>query len=231
MGSFDASPLGAFVRSPLDARNAPGGNVLIWLLNSLPLVSPPANFSQLLDIFRARELQADDSATWSGSIDDYKLIVWPVAASDPPWMESLRAGGWSGRILLTAEHNFNNTGTFNQSIAYVNSLEVPTGIHVTADGVFPTPITPGRGTLTAHPLNEGLTTIAWNLTSRVSGGSVVATVGPQANVANVPFIAERTSDGISWVVSGDSNILSNLQGASQTNADWLERLATVEVGA
>lgn len=161
--SFDASPLDAFVKSPLDARNSPGGRALFWWgPEGLDFPSPTDPFTTFI---KSIGFEVDHNSTFDGSIAEYSVIYLTTSATGPlfpPWWEQFDS--WSGRLLFRPS---NSAAAPNPGYAqHANALSPKTGITtgsllnlgdaVTVIGVLPHPLTDGMATGLAFSLGGNL---------------------------------------------------------------------------
>jgi hypothetical protein len=217
--SFDESPLGVFVESPLGVRNSTG-KILVWGTNSQ---APFVGIENAKSVYESAGIAVADHEDWSNSISDYSLIIWALANSDPSWMPMVRNSIWRGRLLICAD----SAPLFNSSILYCQSLAGMHGMSVVG-GDYSRGLTGWNAVLRNHPLNEGVTVLRYGATSLVSGGRPIAGL---VDIPNATWIAETYRNGIQWILSGDSTLLytgqSPGQNFSELNTKWLLNLASV----
>ena len=230
MDSFDKSPLDAFVRSPLDARNAPGKRALFWSMLGNDVFSG----SLFEDFMESIDVDVDYNSTFSGSIHDYPAIMFSPnfqGAEFPPWWDQFDS--WSGRFLLYA----NGIGSTRRAgfTQRVNALSPKTGI--TANGFFDYGLTPSELAVLPHPLTEGMAR-GLNVGEAgllVSGGTVVA---PDHDALVVKDDFPGREAPLSVVASGwlfafltpivDSRISPQLKSSAET---FFKNCFTLPVGA
>ena len=192
------------------------GNVLFWKTNG-----GLSAMSLAQTVYTNMGLTVHDNTNWSGSIDNYKLIIWLVALSDPTWWPAITGGTWNGRLLLTCEHDSFNLA----SNTYVNGLAGLTGMGVTNDHIDS--FCSHDGSAEADPLNAGVTTIKFALTSQITGGTVLSKTATGAS----PWMAHNKVGTIDFVACGDSNHISDECGAGviTNNTPFLQNLWNVTV--
>lgn len=146
-------------------------------------------------------ITVDNDLTWTGNLDDYCLIIWLLALSDPSWLSTVTSGGWRGRIHITGEYG----SYFPASNAYVNSLStyhtMTLGSDSSLGGCYPSvnSIAPSY----SHSLAASQPILYHGATSSVSGGNPIY----KNPYLDKPMMAQyydssRTTD---WVVCGDTN--------------------------
>jgi len=130
LNSFDQSPLGGFIQSPLGARGVGGGvigtRVLDWA--GTDTVRPHVRW------FGGSH---DNETNWSGRLADYGLILWPFPLSNPVWWSQF-LDGWAGYVLVPVRPLQGYGGycgevtdsperdLYQPSVAFVNTL--PSGL-------------------------------------------------------------------------------------------------------
>lgn len=196
--------------------------MLIWGANNNVGNGAFSNFSLIKSVYEAMGLGVHSPVTWTGTLANYKLIIWPMAESNPPWWGLIASDTWRGRIHITAE----NSG-FPATIAYVNGLAGVTGIGVTA--AFIDIDCYHEGTAEAGPdLMSGQSTMRYALTSQVTGGTALSKTVTGA----VTWLARnKPGSNIDFVVSGDVNHIHNECGADviNNNTPFIQNLWDVAV--
>ena len=176
-----------------------GGKVLLWLTDNNISASI---FDNLQAVYEDMGLTVHTNTTWSTNVSAYSLIIWPVADSDPTWWDDVTGGGWTGRVIITAETAA--FGIHNDSIAYVDGLSDTTGIGVVGAIIDfgPCDIV---GSAETDDLTAGVDEILYGDTSKTSGGTVLSVTF----TGSEDWLAHDVSEGIDWVISGDSNWISD----------------------
>jgi hypothetical protein len=166
--------------------------VLLWLTNNL---GPIGTYSDLTTVYTDMGKTVDDNTTWSGVLDDYSLIHFPIALSDPSWWGSISGGTWAGRLHITAENNTSYAG----SVTYVNGKSGITGISVTGDSIDA--VCDHDGTAESDPMTSGLSLIKYAFTSQVASGTTLS----KTVTGSHPWLARNTVGSIDFIVAGDAN--------------------------
>lgn len=197
----------------IDAACCCGRDVLLWGLNSenAPMV-------QLKAFYEAMGLKVDTHLTWSTTLQDYKLIVWPTAVSDPVWWPEITNNRWTGRLALTAEHS-----KFPNSVDYMNGLAALTGMSVIADLIDAD--CSHDGTAEPDALTVGQAVIKYALTSQITGGTTLSFTETGAK----SWLAHNQVNGIDFVVAGDSNWIVDDCGIINDNKFLIQNLWKVAV--
>lgn len=196
------------------------GPVLLWDDNCHSGFGGQLDETQ--DVYEAAGHVADYTADWSGTLDDYKLIIWTMAESNPSWWSEITGATWKGRILITAEFWY-----YSATVSYVNGLSGTTGISVNG-------VNPDRNSGTyqctpqTHALTKGQSTIATARTALTSGGTNLCDTCDSGSATS--WIMENTVGDISFVVSGDSSPFSDhAPGYAAHNSTFLLNLLCVPV--
>ncbi len=168
--------------------------------------------------------------TWSGNIDDYRLIIAKggFGSRMPDFIAANVPNTWRGRIHMTAEHS-----GFPGTIASVNRFASRSGITVVSDALPGNRVSvPSDGTNEGGALMFGQTTLWFSAASSVSGGFPLSLNVPGGS----PWISHRrgVNDRIDWVISGDSNHIWEEEssrfigtGAVAHNSPFFQNLYTV----
>lgn len=190
--------------------------VLLWNTNCNVFAT---GLSEAKTMFTANGIAADKSADYNGNIDDYSLIIWAMAESDPPWWAAISGRTWAGRFHITAEFG-GVTGGFTATRNYVNSKSGLHGITVSNDLLFPSAgCNANVDPVEAHQLTDGVTTITHAASASVTGGTALSKTSVNA------WIAQNKAGLIDWVVAGDSNhVTDNCGGVAALNATFLKNL-------
>ncbi len=200
------------------------GKVLMWWDNiRLPNTLPRDDIDA---VYENMGLIVDRETTWSTDISEYKLIIFPVAESDPSWWDTVVDGPWTGRIHMTAEWNHNAN---LDSIAYVDSRSPITGIGILGDDIDLGCPSHWSGGVEVDDMTDGMTDLFYAATSRVSGGTILARTetGAQGWISRNKREARPTID---WVISGDASHLlacANMYGTD--NEVFLQNLWTAAI--
>lgn len=189
------------------------GRVLLWTANANPLV---VGYTELQTVLNGLGIPSDFTADYTGDLNDYFLVIWLMAESDPPWLATA-TGGWKGRIHLSAEFG----PTFIATINYVNTLTPfhgMTAANNTLDSVLclgsVDPVSP-------HQLTSGLASLTHAASCGISGGNTLS------SNAGRPWIQQNKAGNVDWVLAGDSNHLSDFcPGSATANSVFLKNLAT-----
>lgn len=212
------------------------GNVLFWERNSN---SDPDYRRQMQefyttgnDQFPGMGLKFDFASQWTGEIDSYALILFPVAIERPIWWNAIEKGDWKGRIHISAEHN--GLPQFLPSIAFLNAISGLTGI--TAIGANLDNANPTFSPVEPLDLTDGVNELYHASTSELVGGDVISkTTGSGGTTANKPWIARTRKGTIDFVIAGDSNhflLGRNVAGQFQDhlgNQQFFKNLHDVEL--
>lgn len=189
-------------------------DVLLWDTDRQASV----NLTQLKAHYNGSGLTAHDSSDWTGTLDDYALIIWPLANADPSWIADLAS--WAGRLVITGDFG----PTFSGSNTYVNALLTSNGIGISLDndqhanvlGAYFDVSEPGVET----DITDGDITGA--VFSNVTGGGTVYLW--KTDTSKV-VVAREVDSGIDWVVCGDANLFDN----TTYNTDWFDILQSAPV--
>lgn len=174
-----------------------GTKALLWLTNCDASMTP-AVFANLTTYYTGTVgITIDNNTTWSGDIDDYGLVIFPLATSNPSWLSSITVGSWSGLFVVTADRNL-----FGSSISYVHGLRTYTGISVTSADIDAGSFV--AGSAESNTLNTGVSNIYYNATSSVSGGTTLS----KTLTGSVPWLSTSQTGNVIYVVSGDSSFLT-----------------------
>lgn len=202
-----------------------GPKVLIWDDDTVFLWYGVTGNSthQVENIYTNLGVTVHYSGAYSGNISDYKLILWPLAASNPVWWGDVTSGNWTGRIHLTAEYyNAADPSGAPQNavtVGYCNSISSVTGISIVAavlDG----------GCSWASPvysdaLTEGMDSIYHAASSYTSGGTVLADTVQSPG----PWLAHNVAGTVDWVVAADANHMTDFCNiAARYNQRFWENL-------
>lgn len=198
------------------------GKVLIWNSNCNGNVNA-SGIDILAGVYTGFGAICHTADSWTGNLSDYKLIIFPQAIGDPTWWATVTGGGWSGRVVITAEHN-GSGGFFSDTITYVSGKSATTGI--TLIGASIDAGCSQTGTAETDDLTAGCANILLSATSEVSGGTVLSKTPTGA----VAWVSRNKVGSVDWVVSGDSNQYINAcPDAVNLNAQFLENLWTVPI--
>lgn len=201
-----------------------GKKVLIWDDDYDPDVTSPGDLADAAAAYSGLAT-VHTSATYSGTLSDYSLIIWLVAASDPVWWSEISGDTWEGRLVITSEAQTGG-GAFTDTYAYVNALSGLMGITVNGDSIdFPGTFSLVDGTVTGDALMSGQSVLKYWATASVSGGTTLATTVTGSS----PFIARNRPGVVEFVACGDSNpFVANAIGDAVTaNTTFLRNLYTV----
>jgi len=189
------------------------GRVLFWLANSefsVTMLGAEA-------IYTGMGLTVNYDTSWTGTLNDYALVVWPFALTDPTWWSQISGDTWRGRLAVFGEHSgFPGTNT------YLNSVSGVTGVTIVPDFIDGGCGKPG--TVEPDALTAGQTpNLYYGLTSQVSGGTTLSKTVTGAH----PWIARsKPATNTEFVVAGDSNWITD--GCDITvNTQFLKNLWTV----
>ncbi len=204
-------------------------DVLLWWTNcECGVGSAAPNQAAAKTFYETLGLSVDTNSDWTENIDDYQLILWPASTSDPPRWSAIDDGaagdpsGWSGRIVMSAEHNL--FAAQRASITYVNTKVGTTGITIVGDNIDAGCLG-WEGSIEVDDLTAGATVMEYAGTSQTSGGTVLSKTATGA----LPWLARNKPSGstIDFVVSGDSNYMFGCSGAHDAN--FFENLWTVSI--
>lgn len=194
------------------------GILLLWDADHTVLPPGGSQMSHMVEYYQSIGIKVDNQDTWTETLDDYPLIIWPQAGIDPPWWDEISEGTWSGRFHITAEASFADAG-------YVDGKSEITGINVIFAEIDP--FCAHLGTVEVDDLTNGMTDFMYALTSKVSGGTTLSKTVTGAH----PWIARNKSGNIDWVVAGDVNHLNNVCNSEglviDTNKEFLKNLVSV----
>lgn len=180
--SFDESPLGAFVQSPLDARNALRSRVLYWTIGR---ATDPAIIAVLHSIYDPIRADFDtDVSGFTGAVNDYTLVIvnWNTASSlIPPWWGDMFV--WSGRFLAS----FVGQDSTLPQVTTLTGLTLGNAFTVPGSAVWNAaahPLMAGVGTMyTAQFLREVI-----GGTALISNGPIMQTVDKTDNVRAASYV-------------------------------------------
>ena len=191
MESFDKSPLDAFVRSPLDARNTVG-KILSWNLGF------PSNHSRQQILRDSRqymtEVEMDSASEFSGDLNSYSglMLLEPIAGFntfvEPQWWSQLAT--WTGGAFVEFYLDVTEQPTLSHSVVREFSGIDSTAITQSGDWRFF-----HFSNWAQHPLAEGLTHPLYlsNRWMMLTGGAPATT--PETAI----MVSER--NGQRWVIS------------------------------
>lgn len=163
--SFDESPMGVFMESPLGVRAGPsGGQILFWDETNL------YNYNLGTETFEApwahgvRHLISEGKTVhllhnWSQTLSDYSLVVFVVPESVPEWWSQVST--WTGRMYLAAQQARQTSfqGVWDVLLKGVTMGVVAAGFKGSSQGFY--------RFIDPHPITAGLT----DETTSVWGGS------------------------------------------------------------
>lgn len=198
--------------------SAPSGRccttrVLLWDTNcNIQIIG----LTELQTVYQSNGIGTHLSGQYSGNLNDYSLIVWLMAESNPVWLPSLAT--WVGRLHVSGEWG----PAFATSNTYVNTLGH--GITLANDLVANAACNAAVATVAALDITAGVANIRHAAASSLSGGTTVATTGGQV------WMARNKVGNIDWVVAGDSNHCSDFcTGSAALNSQFLLNLYNVAV--
>lgn len=192
-----------------------GGDVLLWLRpgdsayldDDVAGSSGTNNFSKFTQVFTDLGINVDkvDDATdddWTGDINDYFLVVWPMALAEPAWWgEGVSDGSWVGRLLYTSElDGLVLPDIYGEVIDYVNTLTAITGLSTTGANtgtILALGDCPGRAPET-DPLTEDVGALGLEGSSVVGGGTLLL-----ETAGGDDLIRHSTVSDTSYVLAGD----------------------------
>lgn len=159
--SFDESPLGAFVQTPLDVRNIVR-RVLIW--DTTPIGDAPEFVEPYFsDMYRSFGVDVDRNAEFNGDIAVYSMIALGISGRGalPSWLQQLDQ--WSGRLFLSLIPQI-------ETISLFNSLSLRTGMSMGTVVRYPLPT---EFPAVPDPLTEGMTVgfVVGQSAGIISGGT------------------------------------------------------------
>ena len=185
-----------------DRRCCCGKMVLLWDYDHYPIALGIAK-----NVYATNGVTAHLRSEWTGNLNDYVLIIWPMAIRDPEWWGSITSGSWSGRFVITAEYG-SPYDPYPTTRIYVNSKVALHGITVANDICDPPWWPPAeQGTIEVHQLMDGVTSFQFAATASVSGGNTLSRTTFEG--VYKPFLQQKRNGPIDWVVSGDSNVVED----------------------
>ena len=239
--SFDESELGAFIESPLGARNPGTGDRLLLWPNPRDVV-----FGQLAN-YVVQEIapEWDTHETWTGNPNDYGHVICDgVGANlsfwedvtEPAWYTAALLGTWTGRIQLGAIRARTLTGSPTDPRAahvraFMNPLAEAYDMGVTTD-VIADNVRPFNGSVPEpdQPLTEGVATLGRGNfdgaflfgTCAIAGTAAsLANQGGQSYARHATRLFQNTRR-ISVIVSGDGLTTAGDPGPEPNPYKWLE---------
>lgn len=241
--SFDQSPLGGFVQSPLGARGIVGvplrrvldwrivfGSSGVWLPPDLSFADPAFHVGLSETIFY------DTRSSWTGDLDDYALVLVHFdQQSDPEWWPQV-AAGWTGRTVLrfgSAIGGFVGAFGYRENWDWINSVSGATGLSLNRNRWCGS----GRKAIMPHALTNGLS-VPSDFTT-IQSLPVVGGAGLEQAVdtfvyplvddripsdvtdddlthENVVIAAEHSNGGVSWIVAQVAALV--MSNAAQSRA-------------
>lgn len=189
---------------------AAAAKVLLWDANCNAAMG---GLSSCKAAYTALGITAHLSAEWSGTLADYRLIIFLMAESDPSWWGAVSGATWAGRIHLSGEFDL-----WTATRDYVNTKTGLHGMTVANDNSNSAGGCGGESaTVTAHQLTAGMSSLIHGDTASVSGGSTLFT----NTILSLPMMQQNKPSGIDWVVSGDSTHLADHCGSAASNSKFL----------
>lgn len=198
-----------------------GGPILLWEIDNYdPTFAVSLN--EVAAVYGALGVTCHRWHNWSGVLDDYGLVIWPIAAQDPIWWPQLTA--WAGRLHITAEWY----PDYGISIDYINSKIGLHGMMVNNDistihgGCF------GIAPSMPHPLTNGVPQLHHEVTASLAGGATLFEADFDFPPILRPMMMQKKPGNIDWVIAGDSNhLIDECTGNPGLNQVFLRNLYQV----
>lgn len=210
-------------------RFTPGGccpcgvsdsDVLIWTIQS-----GGNTYTFLTAVLEALDLVVHDQTTWTGDLNDYRLVLWPLQSTDEPeWWPQIEANEWTGRLVIGGSSAFSNAAIN----AYVNSLSPTTGVGLNADSAGV-----GFGVQNAGPqaddLTAGVDTLRYNgSVASTSGGTNLFRSQENGSGTVIWMARNKPTDWLAeFVLAGGYNWMEDVTFGGSNNGPFVENLWTV----
>lgn len=201
--------------------------VLLWYDNCYPHGGLSRVKTEYEDLGYTAHLHTPSASEYTGTLSDYRLIIWLMAESSPPWLGQIASGTWTGRLHFSGE--FGNSAPpipgFDTTNAYVNTLTGITGMSVNDLNSDGGPLCSDEtATATGEPLTVDADPLTHADTNSVTGGTALYT----STILAATMMARNKVGNIEFVLCGDSSHLSDHCSSNvPLNRFFLRNLMTV----